>query len=253
MPTQHSQAVFFVQLAGKELGPFTSQELLTLAREGKLTPSEKVKKGPNGKWVEARCIRGLFDAPGSGRSGLRFPRSPVAIVVLVLACVVGGSFAICVGTMIIGLIGASRDAARELQAEQADSAEGHPNVHGPLAELFEGEDPFGGGGRYTREQREAVFARDYQDKMFLVVGNVTDISSEQGKRFLTVQVGSENYFDVYPIRDIGLLEYDRNSTVRFVGRWSLLGSGIITHHRLDEAIEVDADGVALHTEPDVPD
>jgi hypothetical protein len=46
---------------GTELGPFTSKQLLEMARSHQLTPDDAVKKEVDGTWVAAHRVKGLFD------------------------------------------------------------------------------------------------------------------------------------------------------------------------------------------------
>jgi len=48
-------------LMGTELGPFTSKQLLEMARSHRLVPDDSVKKGVDGMWVAAYRVKGLFD------------------------------------------------------------------------------------------------------------------------------------------------------------------------------------------------
>jgi hypothetical protein len=52
---------------GSELGPFTSQQLIEMARSHQIMPDDSVKKGADGAWVDANRVKGLFDDP-SGSS-----------------------------------------------------------------------------------------------------------------------------------------------------------------------------------------
>ncbi len=54
-------AEWFYQMMGEEFGPFSSEDLQTLAIEGTLQGDTYVKKGHDGKWVTADCVKGLFD------------------------------------------------------------------------------------------------------------------------------------------------------------------------------------------------
>ena len=54
-------AQWYCRLMGTELGPFTSQQLLEMARTHRITPDDSVKKGPEGMWVPADHVKGLFD------------------------------------------------------------------------------------------------------------------------------------------------------------------------------------------------
>jgi hypothetical protein len=59
---------FFCILEGKPAGPFSANELKGLAVVGKLSPSDFLRKGKEGKWVPASRHRGLFEATQSGLS-----------------------------------------------------------------------------------------------------------------------------------------------------------------------------------------
>ena len=52
---------WFCRLMGSEMGPFTSSQLLEMARSHQLTPEDFVKKGVDGTWVDASRVKGLFE------------------------------------------------------------------------------------------------------------------------------------------------------------------------------------------------
>jgi hypothetical protein len=52
---------WYCRLMGTELGPFTSKQLLEMARSHRLMPDDSVKKGADGMWVAAYRVQGLFD------------------------------------------------------------------------------------------------------------------------------------------------------------------------------------------------
>jgi SPP1 gp7 family putative phage head morphogenesis protein len=56
---------WFYEIAGKQAGPVSSAELLALAQRGVIVHDTPVRKGPDGKWVSARRVRGLFPAPNA--------------------------------------------------------------------------------------------------------------------------------------------------------------------------------------------
>jgi hypothetical protein len=58
-------AQWYCRLMGTELGPYTSQQLLEMARSHRITPDDSVKKGAEGMWVPADHVKGLFDASAS--------------------------------------------------------------------------------------------------------------------------------------------------------------------------------------------
>jgi uncharacterized membrane protein YhaH (DUF805 family) len=55
-------AEWFVQVGGKQYGPFDSAKLVKLAAARKLNPDDLVKKGRDGEWKPASNVRRLFDA-----------------------------------------------------------------------------------------------------------------------------------------------------------------------------------------------
>jgi hypothetical protein len=52
---------WYCLLMGAEMGPFTSKELLEMARRHQLTPDDSVRKGIDGNWVRAHRVKGLFE------------------------------------------------------------------------------------------------------------------------------------------------------------------------------------------------
>src|SRR5579862_1581282 len=54
---------FFVFSNGKTSGPFTSEQLRSLAQSGRLSPEDQVTKESGGKWYAAQDVKGLFDSP----------------------------------------------------------------------------------------------------------------------------------------------------------------------------------------------
>jgi hypothetical protein len=56
---------WYCRLMGTELGPFTSKQLLEMARHHQITPDDSVKKGVDGNWVGAHRVKGLFEDAGA--------------------------------------------------------------------------------------------------------------------------------------------------------------------------------------------
>ena len=56
---------WYCLLMGTELGPFTSKQLLEMARQHRITPDDSVKKGADGTWVGAHRVKGLFEDSGA--------------------------------------------------------------------------------------------------------------------------------------------------------------------------------------------
>jgi len=60
-------AEWYCQISGRALGPFSSQQLKSMAAAGQLEPTDLLRKGDSGDWTPAAGVRGLFGA-GSARS-----------------------------------------------------------------------------------------------------------------------------------------------------------------------------------------
>ena len=56
---------WYCLLMGTELGPFTSKQLLEMARTHRITPDDSVRKGADGNWVGAHRVKGLFEDTGA--------------------------------------------------------------------------------------------------------------------------------------------------------------------------------------------
>jgi hypothetical protein len=56
---------WYCRLMGTELGPFTSKQLLEMARQHRITPDDSVRKGSDGDWVGAHRVKGLFEDTGA--------------------------------------------------------------------------------------------------------------------------------------------------------------------------------------------
>jgi SPP1 gp7 family putative phage head morphogenesis protein len=66
---------WFYEIAGKQGGPVTSAELLALAQRGMIVHDTPVQKGPDGKWVSAKRVRGLF--PDANATSLSTPTAVI--------------------------------------------------------------------------------------------------------------------------------------------------------------------------------
>ncbi len=51
---------WYCRIAGAELGPLSSQQLRALAADGRLRPTDEVRQGPDGRWVQATRVKGLL-------------------------------------------------------------------------------------------------------------------------------------------------------------------------------------------------
>lgn len=56
-------ADWYCQVKNKELGPLTVEQLRDMARSGRLTTADFVRRGESGDWVAATRAKGLFDGP----------------------------------------------------------------------------------------------------------------------------------------------------------------------------------------------
>ena len=64
---------WFYEIAGKQGGPVTSAELLALAQRSVVVHDTLVRKGPDGKWVSAKRVGGLFP-----EANAKSPSTPTA-------------------------------------------------------------------------------------------------------------------------------------------------------------------------------
>ena len=54
---------WYCEIAGREVGPLTAQQLRAMAIKGQILPSDCVRPASQTQWVLARQIRGLFPIP----------------------------------------------------------------------------------------------------------------------------------------------------------------------------------------------
>jgi len=54
---------WFYQLMGEQIGPVSSTELRNLAQRGMISTETQIANAPNGPWVPAARVKGLFAAP----------------------------------------------------------------------------------------------------------------------------------------------------------------------------------------------
>src|SRR5262245_45091882 len=69
-------AEWFYQDLGQVVGPVTSDHLRQSAREGRVGPETLVRRGPSGKWVAARKVKGLCEGAPTGPPPLPPPPLP---------------------------------------------------------------------------------------------------------------------------------------------------------------------------------
>ena len=61
---------WYCRIMGQEMGPLSFDELIAVARWGRLSRNDTVRSGVNGNWVRAELVSGLFDT-NSNASKLR--------------------------------------------------------------------------------------------------------------------------------------------------------------------------------------
>jgi hypothetical protein len=115
---------FYCTLNGKPAGPFSADELKGLAVEGKLSPSDFLRKGKEGEWVSASKFKRLFEEKQSA------PLPPDRLSRAILA----GVIVVSLG----GLIGLLLDGHGHKSETQTNQQRAIPNPEmrekGPLAE-----------------------------------------------------------------------------------------------------------------------
>jgi GYF domain 2 len=57
---------WFCRIMGDEWGPMSARELLAVARRGRLTRDDVVRRTATGTWVRAEVVKGLFDSSVQG-------------------------------------------------------------------------------------------------------------------------------------------------------------------------------------------
>jgi TM2 domain-containing membrane protein YozV len=77
---------WYVDHKGKTVGPFESSQLKQLAKTGKIDRTTKIRRGDEGRWVDATKVQGLFPALEDKQSGSMISKpksvsSPAPIVV----------------------------------------------------------------------------------------------------------------------------------------------------------------------------
>lgn len=171
---------WFVVRAGKELGPFTAQQLRDMAAQGKLTPDDPVRRADMKEPRKASSIKGLFATPasepaepsasanppepehepGGGTKGLRSKKTVIAL------SAVGAAFLfLCCGGIAFFGVRMGDSARRQLADADASWDKG---------------DRAGAAGKYRDilDQRRTSFLKD--DEKARVYGRVIDFDMESG-------------------------------------------------------------------------
>lgn len=127
--------------------------------------------------------------------------------------------------------------SRERSAQSTHS-ERTPNVLSVLSVLCKDQGLLDT-GQYSRDQQELIFERQYKGKTYVVSGEVSDIAETlwAEKKYVAIKVTSGHYFNVFPSKDFDLLEYKKGSRVSFAGIWTTFGTGIMIHHRIENAVQ----------------
>lgn len=76
---------WYAQLMGDVVGPLSPNELRRMVRDRKLLPSDLVRKGNDGRWVDASQVTGLFDHLAPQSAPVVIGRSPPPIAASVHA------------------------------------------------------------------------------------------------------------------------------------------------------------------------
>lgn len=116
-----------------------------------------------------------------------------------------------------------------------------PNVLSVIQVLFEGQGLVDS-GRYSRDQQEQIFAERFKGKQYLVYGKISDVGTTAfgGRKYITIQVTTGHYFNIFPAEDFDLLDYSKGQTIGFVGEWTSLGTGIMVKHDIKNAVDPSA-------------
>jgi hypothetical protein len=65
VPPKRRQELWFYKELGQEIGPVTLEIIAILARKGEIGPDSMIRKFPDGPWVVAGRMKGLFGDSGS--------------------------------------------------------------------------------------------------------------------------------------------------------------------------------------------
>jgi hypothetical protein len=79
---------WYLKLADRELGPFTGAQLKAMAERGQIAPFDPVRRGEQGGWIAAGCVKGLLngekpseaDVPGESSRQADDPPPQIAVV-----------------------------------------------------------------------------------------------------------------------------------------------------------------------------
>jgi hypothetical protein len=71
---------FYCAVRGQLLGPLEPADLRRMAKSSEIAPTDKVRQGENGKWVEAGKVKGLFEQ-GASTAEPKLTHAPAARIV----------------------------------------------------------------------------------------------------------------------------------------------------------------------------
>jgi hypothetical protein len=113
---------------------------------------------------------------------------------------------------------------------------GDPNVLSVLDVICEGEGILDT-GRYSADQQQQLFKQRYAGKRYFVRGRITDVGEEpfRDRKRIVLQVTTKHYFDILPAEDFNLLAFSKGQEVGFTGTWTEFGTGIMFHHKIEQA------------------
>jgi hypothetical protein len=66
---------WYCEIAGREVGPLSSQQLRTMAAKGQIWPNDRVRRGEQAPWLPAQNVKGLF-SPAAEPAAPRAPAPP---------------------------------------------------------------------------------------------------------------------------------------------------------------------------------
>jgi hypothetical protein len=90
----------------------------------------------------------------------------------------------------------------------------------------------------STDQKHLIFDRNFKNNNYIVNGKISDIGTYFGDYYVTIEACKDHYFDIYTAVPFDLLKYKKGEFRVFKGKWSRLGSGIVVHHRLENAVDI---------------
>jgi hypothetical protein len=70
----------------------------------------------------------------------------------------------------------------------------------------------------------------------LASGEITNIGKNfSGDKYITLKVKNNHFFDIYPADDFDVLDYNKGQPASFTGKWTKVGTGLMTNHVIKSA------------------